>query len=337
MLRTGVNRTGRIERRVQVSCVGARVRRLGESKFSRKQVGGGCESHSLILHVKFIQFATTMNVSNRATLLAEVDQLIELELYESAETLATLFASHLTAVEFKPKASSEPIALLFAEVYEKLGDALFMKTEIKRALQYYRTAFHRRRAQQTKFRGGVGITNIDEARLRFKECKCQIELRDTANIIRDLETIPTSLRDTKMHVLLGDMYKRSGNRKKQAIQSYKDALLSAPLAIEVIEHLVALGVEAAEILSTLDEGLRHKDAGALASDGWMHTLVASLVSKRNHEHEKSVAGFQKLAAHFPKNTFLMTQQAALCVDTDQVDQGMVLYRQVCRCCRYIEY
>lgn len=266
-------------------------------------------------------------MSNKEVLLHEVDRLIDLELYESAESLASLFVSHLTTVEFKPKVSNEPVAVIFADVLEKIGDALVKKTEHKRALQYYRSALHRRRSQQTKFRGGQGISTAEEARIRYKECRCQMELRETANVVRDLEVIPPHLRDARMHTLLAQLYK-SSNRKRQAVQAYKDALLGAPLAIEIIEQLVSLGLEASEVLATLDEALRHKDAGALTTDGWLHTMVSALVAKRNHDHEKSLSGFQKLSSHFPKNAFLLTQQTAVCVESEQTDQAIVLFRQV---------
>lgn len=154
-----------------------------------------------------------------------------------------------------------------------------------------------------------------------------MELRETANIVRDLEAIPTHLRDARVHTLLAQLYK-SSNRKRQAVQAYKDALLTAPLAIEIIEQLVSLGVDASEILSTLDEALRHKDAGVLTADGWLHTLVSALVAKRNHDHDKSLSSFQKLSSHFPKNAFLLMQQTAVCVESEQTDQAMMLFRQV---------
>jgi len=51
--------------------------------------------------------------------------------------------------------------------------------------------------------------------------------------------------------LLGNLYKLS-NRKKSAISSYKSALLISPLAIEIIEKLIHLGVNSNEIISVVD-------------------------------------------------------------------------------------
>ena len=271
-----------------------------------------------------------MNIGNKSTLLAEVNKLVELQLYDSAETLCTLYLSHLNNVEFKPRKGGEPISIIFADVYECLGDILYKREEIKRALHYFRCSSHRRRSQQaSKFRTQGPVSTVEEARLRYKECRCQVNLHDASNVIRDLESIPPKLRDCKINMLLGEMYCKF-NRKRNAAVAYKDALSSSPYSIEIIEQLVSLGVDAAEILSALDEALRYKDCGALAADGWMHTLVAALVTKRNHEHEKSLINFSKLSTIYPKNTYILTQQAQACLEADQLDQAMVLYRQVRR-------
>lgn len=275
-----------------------------------------------------LRFFGTM-LSSKSPMLLEVDRLIELGLYDSAETLSLLCVSHLNNLEFKPLSGVDTTGLVIAELYERLADALFEKHELKRALQYYRLANNRRRSQQpSKHRPQFQtVTSKEEASLKYKECKCLVELKDYTTAVKDLDSIPAKFRDGKIHLLLGDLYKRT-NSKRSAIIAYKEALATAPYAIEVIESLVDLGVEAVEILPILDDALRGRESTAAMTEGWLHTLVAGLVHKRNHEMEKSFAQFNRLAASYPQNTYLMTQQASVAIDLGMDAQGMTLFKQV---------
>jgi len=225
---------------------------------------------------------------------------MELELYDSVEILCSLYASSLSS-----QTQSEPINFILAEAQEVFADALYEKKEVKRALYYYRSASQYRKSNQTfKYRSQTPISSVEDARIRYKECKCMTLLRDYSNALRDLEGIPAKFRDVKISTLLGDLYKIF-NRKRNAIIAYKEVLASVPTAVEVIEKLVCLGCDAADILSTLDEAYRYKDCGALVSSGWMHSLVAALVHKRNCDYEKSFTQLQKLSSLYPKNSYLL--------------------------------
>lgn len=262
-------------------------------------------------------------------MLFEVDKLIDLGLFDSAETLSLLFVSHLNNLEFKSSHGTDSTGITIAELYERLADALFHKKEIKRALHYYKSASGRRRSQQpSKHRPQFHtVTSKEEASLKYKECKCVVELKDYSSAIRDLDGIPAKFRDGKIHLMLGELYKRT-NSKRSAVLAYKEALASTPYAIEIIENLVDLGVEAVEILPILDDALRGKESTSPMADGWLHSLVAGLVHKRNHEHEKSFAQFNRLATAYPQNTYLMIQQASLATDMDLQAQSMTLFKQV---------
>lgn len=260
-------------------------------------------------------------------MLLEVDRLIDLGLFDSAETLALFYTSHLSSIEFKQ--GTESTALVTAELFERLGDVLYRRKEFKRAMNYFRSANDRRRSQKpNKLRPTfVTVTSKAEAILRYKECKCLVELKESALAGRELDNIPSKLRDCKMNLLLGDLLRKSNNRRS-AILAYKEALASAPYAIEVIEKLVSLGVEAVEILPILDEALRGKESVATKTDGWLHTLVAGLVHKRNHEYEKSFSQFNRLANIYPQNAYLLINQASLTYDMHQESQSMTLFKQV---------
>lgn len=260
-------------------------------------------------------------------MLQEVDRLIDLGLFDSAETLALFYISHLNDIEFKQ--GSDSTSVVTAELYERLGDALYNRKEVKRALTYFRNANDRRRAHKPhKLRPAfVTVTSKEEAIVRYKECKCLVDLNDTTMAARELDYIPSKFRDCKMNLLLGDLLRKSNN-KRSAILAYKDALASAPYAIEVIENLVSLGAEAGEILPILDEALRGKESAATKTDGWLHTLVAGLIHKRNHEYEKSFAQFNRLANTYPQNSYLLINQASLAYDMHLESQSMTLFKQV---------
>eukprot|EP01034_Spumella_vulgaris_P036557 gene36557-45084_t len=139
------------------------------------------------------------------------------------------------------------------------------------------------------------------------------------------------LRDVKTHIFLGELCKHAG-LKKAAVTSYKDALLLVPFALEVVEALVGLGVEAGEITATLDDAVRGEDGTAIfRSITWMHHLVNGLVAKRNFEHDRSMTSFQRVLTVSPKNAYLLSQMGELAgTDPEAQENAMVLFKQVRR-------
>jgi predicted Zn-dependent protease len=54
------------------------------------------------------------------------------------------------------------------------------------------------------------------------------------------------------------------------------------------------------------------------------------VSKRNYEHEKGTAQFQKLANTFPKNQYLLTNLATCALQSNQIEEAVGNYKQLRR-------
>ena len=73
-----------------------------------------------------------------------------------------------------------------------------------------------------------------------------MKIGDTATALREMESVPRSLRSTKMNVFLGRLYKSSGLRR-HAITAFQEAVKANPLAIECVESLASLGVSANDI------------------------------------------------------------------------------------------
>jgi tetratricopeptide (TPR) repeat protein len=225
-----------------------------------------------------------MNVGSKTVFAKEVKKLVELKLFNSAETLCSLFVSHLST-QSQAGESASTVSTALAEVYEMLADCLLEKGEVKRALQYFRSATQQRKSTLgCKYRHQSPVSSPEDARLRLKECRCLVALQDTTTALRDLEGIPAKFRDAATHLLLGELYTYA-KRGRNAASCYKELLLLTPTATEVIERLVELGVEASEILALLDEAFRyntHKEELGL-TQGWLQGLVAALAHKRNRD------------------------------------------------------
>ncbi|KAJ1411753.1 hypothetical protein B484DRAFT_402523, partial [Ochromonadaceae sp. CCMP2298] len=271
-----------------------------------------------------------MNAGSKTVFAREVKKLVDLKLFDSAQTLCTLFASQLCA---PPPLSSvqagESVSSSLAEVYEMLADCLLERGEVKRALQTFRQATQQRKSTLgCKYRHQSPISSAEDALLRLKECRCLVLLQDTS-ALRELEGVPAKFRDTQTHLLLGELY-QAGGRRRNAAASYREVLLAAPTALEVVEKLVDLGVEAADILSTLDEAFRYREEGAQGglSQGWLHSLVAALAHKRSCDHDRSQAHMQKLTAAYPQNAYLLTHMAQLAQECGQAASARSLYSQV---------
>ena len=153
-----------------------------------------------------------------------VDDLISNGLTDSADKLCSLVLS--SSVEF-PLNNNEKSLML--ELY---GDSIFANKEYRRALQQYRLAaqpralidtgtdssanastFHRISNSSRSHQSATSIITSEQARLRFKECQCHLQLEDLTIAMRELEAIPLALRDVPVNVCLGKLYKNAGLRR----------------------------------------------------------------------------------------------------------------------------
>eukprot|EP01038_Epipyxis_sp_PR26KG_P011855 gene11855-15861_t len=288
-----------------------------------------------------------MEAKHKHILKSEIEKLILAGLYDSAETLLSFYISSLNATSQSSGALLSPDrsernnpnnltensqnsnnnSLGIGELYEIYGDILYLKKEYKHALYYFRQVIQMKRIN--KSRTNSNISTPEDATIIYKECKCQFEFSDPSTVLRDLELIPSKLRDVKTNYMLGDLYKTC-NLKKHAITSYREALLQQPTSIEIIENLINLGVESSELIAIIDESLRDQSSSELFSIGWLHSLIIGLTNKRNCEYDKSLVNFSKLNSIFPKNGYILTQTASLLSDSQKLDQAMPFYRQIRR-------
>ena len=252
-----------------------------------------------------------MNITSKDQLVEEVNRLLEYELYDSAETLCTLYISYLLTtnnnhgnnniinniskdrdskqqqhqnfqLHYQSDQQQQPplpqmydtnidiqitINIMISDMYELCGDIIYKKNEIKRSLHYYRLSIQYRKSNQIfKFKNQTPLYNtIYDIKIKYKECKCLYELNEITTAIMELETIPSKYRNLSIHLLMGKLYKIS-NRKKNAISSYKSALMLSPLAIEIIEKLIHLGVDNNDIISVVDASVLSSTSSTSATN-----------------------------------------------------------------------
>lgn len=165
-----------------------------------------------------------MEAYSRVT--AKVAQLREMKCFHSAETVLSLFMSTCKMESLKSAGT------------ELLGDIAMDKGEHKRAILIFNSLDQR-----------PGSANVNER--KYKESLCYQALGDNSAAMKVLESISAEARDGKVNLALGRMYKAE-SMNNQAIAAFKAVLAITPLAVEVIEALIDLGLDASDILSLTD-------------------------------------------------------------------------------------
>ena len=115
----------------------------------------------------------------------EVKKLVELELYDSAETFLSLALGSREADERGGPDAWNNVCLL----NELLGDVAVAKKEQRRALVLYEEAFSLTLSSNRSNKISDNVNeNLNEyqCNLIYKRCKCLFELDETENSLRDL-------------------------------------------------------------------------------------------------------------------------------------------------------
>lgn len=173
------------------------------------------------------------------------------------------------------------------------------------------------------------IENEFDSQLRYKECLCHIELTDHTTAMRELDAIPTKLRDLKINMCLGKLAK-SANIKRLAISSFTLAIRETPLAVEAIEALVNLGVDAVELASLINDSCLGVGIESICSLNWLQSLLSSLVHKRNFEYEKCDLKLQDLLVIYPKHTYILSLLGRNALNAEKVDEAMGFFKRIRR-------
>jgi tetratricopeptide (TPR) repeat protein len=138
-----------------------------------------------------------------------------------------------------------------------------------------------------------------------------------------------------MNIMLGNAYKIS-NHKKMAIATFKEVLLCTPHAIEIMQILVDLGVDSAEILKTITDavalaGQRGNSCSEKADFPpplFWRSVVLALSSKKDFDHGSALASLQKVDSMSPKNSYVLLQMASLLIESDEIESAVAVYKQL---------
>ncbi len=306
-----------------------------------------------------------MEIQHAPFIIKEIKRFLSVNLYDSADQLANLFLSsiHHRSTENEASASSNSNnqkaagkdsqhVVVVAELYELIADIAYQRKEIRRALNYYRLAIQQKKLSSNQsnnnsssspfpannnFRNQVSIVmNEQDAKLRFKECKCQAELRETASALRDLESIPAKYRDLPILLLMAQLYNDS-NLRRHAVSAYKEALLQAPLSMEIIQQLINYNCDYQEIMEVIQESIKqssssssenHTASTLLTNEKWLQSLILSLIQKKNYDTEKSYTNLLSLNVLFPKNPFVMSLIALNAMDAEQIENSIASFKRI---------
>lgn len=224
----------------------------------------------------------------------EIDELIEYELYDSADDILCLFVSRQRTQ--RTHCSQMPL------VFEYQGNVCKLKLEYKRASSYYDQAlqslcFQNVTASQTA--SGTVIDSPAKARLMFKLCKCQYLASNDENCLSQLEKVPPSLRNPAINMLLQKYYKNR-RYKDDELSVLQSVISQLPCALEIIEYICNNFYDF-NVHRVLQDALKFKN---LSNHSWLIQITDMLSSRRNCDYSRFKDTFDQLSAFFPSNYYL---------------------------------
>lgn len=246
---------------------------------------------------------------------SSVRDMIENGLEDSADKLCSLVISGAGGL------SPDDLSMML----ELHGDCVFANKEYRRALMLYRQAFPQCTQSDESSSHDFSQKNIytpRQAILRRKECECHIHLDDHTIALRELESIPTELRDIKTNVSLAKLYKNAGLRR-HAVTTLQLVLTECPLAIECIEMLSQLGTKE----SDLSEFPKSSVVDFLP-------LVRKSIYSNTQETTCDLEPVEELSRCYPESSFALTQLAIKSYEAEKLDQAMDIFKKIRRIDRY---
>lgn len=170
--------------------------------------------------------------------------------------------------------------------------------------------------------------NASEARIKYKESKCLMMMKEFANALQELEVIPMKLRDEKAHLLFAFLYSNA-NMKKQAISSYKEALRLSPLCFEAIKELANLGEPAEDIATIVNQSMDRSQSSSLYRHSrWLDQYIESLGHKRSGDYVAHCQTLEPVLDQFPNSYSLLLTQGVAALDSERYESAYIIYKQL---------
>lgn len=126
------------------------------------------------------------------------------------------------------------------------------------------------------------MTDID---IKYKIHLCCLKLKRPQRAIEVLQSISARNRTPKINMALGNLYRDAG-MERPAISCYKEVLKECPLAMDVVENLLKLGVKGTEVNSLM--------LGATTELNWISIWLRGLAEMYLREYRSAVATFKSL-------------------------------------------
>ncbi|KAF7034012.1 hypothetical protein CFC21_045071 [Triticum aestivum] len=226
--------------------------------------------------------------------------LLDAGIFDSAQTLGCFLVS-------SGGASNEASIPMKAESLVLHGDALYGGKEFRRALNAYKQAVQcsksiPRQATSTA-RISVSTTGrspspsssnvmpFNENEVKSKIAICHSALHEYREALQEMEGIPSKMRNLKMNLMLGKLYRISRNNRVAAI-CYKECLRQCPYVFEAIAALAEMGLSSKEF--SLLFAQRYVEA---------QCCIAS------HDYKGGLDIYLELMQRFPNNVHILLEIA----------------------------
>ena len=243
------------------------------------------------------------NSLSSSHLLAQIKELNSNCLYASAASLG----SFITGVH-----QTNP------EVFVAYGDSLFGLGEHKRALAAYRTSYDLSGGSRSGSSRSE-IKSVDAVEIIWKMAECQRLTGDYVGQKQTLEGIRQSQRTIKVHVALGNLYRRLGG-EVLATACFQDALAQNPLCVEVIDQLAQMNVKEQDLTRHMSETIQ--------AIPWLADYVTGTIQLAANDHKAGQKTFQSLSRSFPESTEALAGLAVCHMEMGNNNEAAQSFEQV---------
>lgn len=181
--------------------------------------------------------------------------------------------------------------------YVYCGDAYVQLGDFKRAEILYQKALQlKKSAAKAKGKTPASIITGDvtsENDIKYQIHVCHVNMKQPAQAISALESIPGKQRSSRVNMALGKLYQQSGN-ERSAITCYREVLKECPLALEAAKGLLELGVKSGEVATLVLHPGGSSGASLPLHMEWLGQWIKASAHLHTREYASSIANFKQL-------------------------------------------
>uniref|UniRef100_A0A452Y079 Anaphase-promoting complex subunit 7 n=1 Tax=Aegilops tauschii subsp. strangulata TaxID=200361 RepID=A0A452Y079_AEGTS len=246
--------------------------------------------------------------------------LLDAGIFDSAQTLGCFLVS-------SGGANNEASISMKAESLVLHGDALYGEKEFRRALNAYKQAMQCSKSipRQATSTARISISTtgrspspnssnvmpFNENEVKSKIAICHSALHEYREALQEMEGIPSKMRNLKMNLMLGKLYRISRNNRAAAI-CYKECLRQCPYVFEAIAALAEMGLSSKEfsLLFAQAPNRGGKPPGDfLDAQRWWNRYVEAQCCIASHDYKGGLDIYLELMQRFPNNVHILLEIA----------------------------